>query len=242
MDYWAEMMQDDVYLIAADGWVEAAKPRGIIEDKEIKETPDLTIGRKKYKMDLIPPALIVARYFATEQAAIEDAAGQAGDRRPRAGGVRRGAHRRRGPARGRRQRQGQGHQGGVKDRLKALQGEPESDDERDALTRCLELIEAECEAVRAVRDAQAALDEKVLANYAKLTEAEIKALVVEDKWFASIQAAIEGEVQRLTQQLAGRVKELEERYAQPLPQLELDVGRLSGKVEGHLKKMGLVWA
>src|SRR5438128_1463725 len=31
MDYWAATMQDDVYLIAGDGWVEAAKPRGIIE-------------------------------------------------------------------------------------------------------------------------------------------------------------------------------------------------------------------
>src|SRR5207302_7731425 len=73
MDYWAEVMQDDVYLVAADGWVDAAKPRGIIEDKErkIKETADLTIGRRKYKMDLVPPALIVARYFAKEQAAIE---------------------------------------------------------------------------------------------------------------------------------------------------------------------------
>ena len=73
MDYWDEVMQDDVYLIAADGLVEAAKPRGIIEDKEkkIKETPDLTIKRKKYKMDLIPPSLVVARYFAVEQAAIQ---------------------------------------------------------------------------------------------------------------------------------------------------------------------------
>src|SRR5262249_38163839 len=73
MNYWAEVMQDDVYLIAADGWVEAARPRGIVEDKDrkIKETPDLTLGRKKYKMDLVPPALVVARYFASEQAAIE---------------------------------------------------------------------------------------------------------------------------------------------------------------------------
>ena len=56
MDYWAEVMQDDVCLIAADGWVEAAKPRPIIDDKDrkIRETPDLTIGRKKYKLDLIP--------------------------------------------------------------------------------------------------------------------------------------------------------------------------------------------
>jgi type I restriction enzyme M protein len=69
MDYWAEVMQDDVYLIGSDGWVEAAKPRAAIDDKEknIRETPDLTVGRKKYKMDLIPPVLIVVRYFAKEQ-------------------------------------------------------------------------------------------------------------------------------------------------------------------------------
>jgi type I restriction enzyme M protein len=81
----------------------------------------------------------------------------------------------------------------------------------------------------------------VLARYGKLTEAEIKTLVVEDKWLASLRAAIDGEVQRVTQQLAGRVKELEERYAQPLPALEREVEAFSAKVEAHLKKMGLVW-
>ena len=63
MDYWDEVMQDDVYLIAADGWVEATKPRDLIQDKKVQETPDLTIKKRKYKMDLIPPALIVARLF-----------------------------------------------------------------------------------------------------------------------------------------------------------------------------------
>ena len=60
-----------------------------------------------------------------------------------------------------------------------------------------------------------------------------------DKWLAGIRAAIEGEVQRLTQQLARRVKELEERYARPLPELEREVETFGAKIEGHLKKMGL---
>ncbi|MXV84499.1 SAM-dependent DNA methyltransferase [Candidatus Poribacteria bacterium] len=71
MDYWDEVMQDDVYLIAADGWIEAAKPREVIQDRQMKETPDLVIKKNRYKMDLIPPALIVARYFADQQDAIE---------------------------------------------------------------------------------------------------------------------------------------------------------------------------
>ena len=244
MDYWDETMQDDVYLIAADGWVEAAKPRGIIEDKEkkIKETPDLTIKRKKYKMDLVPPALIVARYFATEQAAIETLQAkqetatreleefveeQTGEEGLLEDSV---------------NDKGKVTKNSVKNRLKVIQDELERDDERDALTDCLALIEAEDEADKAVKKAQDALDLKVLARYATLTEAQIKTLVVEDKWFASIRVAIEGEVQQLTQQLAGRVKVLEERYARPLPELEQEVEEFGTKVEGHLKKMGMNWA
>ena len=57
-------MRDDCYLIAADGWV--AKTARILEaDKKGK-----TKG-KGWSCDHVPKALIVARYFAKEQAAIE---------------------------------------------------------------------------------------------------------------------------------------------------------------------------
>ena len=243
MDYWDEVMQDDVYLISADGWMEAAKPRDIIEDKEkkIKETPDLTIKRKKYKMDLIPPALVVARYFAAEQAAIEVlqvnyettvrereefVEEHTGEDSLLEDAV---------------NDDGKINKVGVKNRLKAISDDddPESDEEREVLTCCLALIESESEAAKAAKEARAALDQQMLARYATLTKDEIKTLVVEDKWFASIRAEIEGEEQRLTQQLAGRVKELEDRYAKPLPMLEEEVAALSEKVDGHLKKMGL---
>ncbi|WP_440713590.1 type I restriction-modification system subunit M [Gordonia sp. FQ] len=78
MTFWHDTMHDDVYLIMADGWQGAAKPRLTINDKERKltEEPDLTIGTgrnaQKYKMDLIPPTLIVARYFADDQARVNE--------------------------------------------------------------------------------------------------------------------------------------------------------------------------
>jgi len=244
MDYWAETMQDDVYLITANGWVEAARPRGIIEDKsrKITEAPDLVIKRKKYKMDLVPPALIINRYFAKDQAAIEvlQAAEEAVtgeldefvEEHTGEEGLLEDATNDKGKV----------TKGAVKDRLKAIKDEPESGDERGALTRCMELIEAESEAGKKVKEAQAELNAKVLARYATLTEAEIKTLVVEDKWFASIRAGIEQEVEQLMRRLGGRVKELKERYATPLPKLTQQVDMLSAKVEGHLKQMGLVWA
>ena len=71
MDYWDEVMQDDVYLIATDGWIEAAKPREVIQNRQMKEVPDLVIKNSKYKMDLVPPALLVARYFTEKQDVIE---------------------------------------------------------------------------------------------------------------------------------------------------------------------------
>lgn len=91
----------------------------------------------------------------------------------------------------------------------------------------------------AVKDAQAALDTKVLAHYAKLTETEIKTLAVADKWVKGIQAAIDGEVGRLTKRLSERVKDLEVRYEKPLPELERVVSAISAKVAGHLTRMGL---
>ena len=220
MDYWDEAMQDDVHLIAAEGWVGAARPRGIIEDRErnIRETPDLIIGRNKYKMDLAPPALIVARWFAAQRDDVdmrkawrESAARELEEfveEHGGEGGLLEDAANDRGKV----------TRSTVKGRLKAIRDEPESGEERDALTRCLDLIEAESEAGRSVKKAQAALDGRVLARYASLRETQIKTLVVEDKWFAHIRGAVDGEVERLTQGLAGRVKALEERYARPLPE------------------------
>lgn len=244
MDYWAAVMQDDVYLIAADGWKEAAQPRAVIDDKErkIKETPDLSIGRKKYKMDLLPPALIVARCYATEQAAIdalqaaqvetartleEFVQEHSGDEGLLADAL---------------TDKGKVTKGSVKERMKALKDESDSGEEFAALNRCLELIDAEADAGKVVKDAQAELDAKLLVRYPKLSEAEIKSLVVEDKWFAALREAVEGEVEQLTQRLGERVNELEMRYGRPLPALTREVDLLSARVEGHLAGMGLSWA
>ena len=248
MDYWDEVMQDDVYLIAADGWVAAAKPRGIIQDKQVKENPDLVIKKNKYKMDLIPPALIVARYFADEQDAIDMLeANQAAvvseleeyiEEHTGEDGLLADAVNDKGNITA----------SSVKARLKALTPDlithhetQDNDDEQDALEHYLSLLDAKSKAEKAVKEVQLALDEQVLAHYSTLTEDEIKVLVVVDKWVASIHAAFEGEVQRLTQALTERVKELEERYAQPLPDLEQEVETFSAKVAVHLKNMGVDW-
>ena len=82
---------------------------------------------------------------------------------------------------------------------------------------------------------------KVAAQYGKFTEDEIKTLVVDDKWLATLATAVQGELDRVSQTLTGRIRQLVERYAAPLPQLTEDVKTLAARVDEHLKKMGAVW-
>ena len=114
-------------------------------------------------------------------------------------------------------------------------------DERAALENYLVLLEKAAATSAKVGDAQEALLLKVAAQYGKLTEDEIKTLVVDDKWLATLAAAVQGELDRVSQTLTGRIRQLAERYATPLPQLTGEVAMLAARVDEHLKKMGAVW-
>ena len=85
------------------------------------------------------------------------------------------------------------------------------------------------------------LDAKVAAQYAKLSEADIKSLVVEDKWLATLAEQVQGELDRVSQALTGRIRQLADRYDTPLPRLAEEVEMLATHVDDHLKKMGFVW-
>ena len=102
----------------------------------------------------------------------------------------------------------------------------------------MRLADEEAELKRKVKEGEAALDAKAYAKYPKLTEAEIKTLVVDDKWLATLDTAIHGEMDRISQALTQRVKELAERYETPMPQLTDRVAELEAKVDAHLRKMG----
>ena len=228
MTYWHDVMHDDVFLIMNDGWLEAAKPRKAIEDKDRKltETPDLVVGSgrsaTKYKMDLIPPALIVARYFADEQAKVDDLTAAAEEAS--------------------RAVEEYVEEHAVEDgllaeamdddkitkalataRLKEAKREGSDPDEIKALEHLIKLYDAEAAAKKAVKEAQAALDLATLKKYGNLTEDDVKALVLDDKWQATIVARIAAEVDSLTLDLVAHVQKLGDRYCRT-------VGALDGRV------------
>ncbi|MBW7894895.1 MAG: type I restriction-modification system subunit M [Opitutaceae bacterium] len=240
MDYWAATMQDDCYLIAADGWRDAAQPRLLVEDKKKKSKarPDFVVGRKKYQCELIPPALIIRRWYAGEQAALDmleaDCAAlqqQMEEMAEEHGGEE-------GLLADAANDKGKLTKASVTARLKEIKGDADAADELKALKDYLALVEQEAATAAKLAAAQDALTEKVAARYPKLIEDEIKTLVVEDKWLGTLAAAVQSELDRVSQTLTGRIRQLAERYATPLPELTGEVEALADKVAGHLAKMG----
>jgi type I restriction enzyme M protein len=227
MDYWATTLQDDAYLIAIDGW--KAEPARIIETDKKGKTRD-----KGWGCDLVPKALVVARYFAKEQAALDALMAELEGLTARLTEL----EEEHGGEEGAFSELDRVNKGSVAARLKELKGDREAADEIAALSAWLKLSTEEVDLKRRVKEAEAALDTAALARYAKLQTADIQTLVIEDKWLASLEAVIHGEMDRISQALTARVKELAERYETQLGDLTRQVAELEAKVQAHLARMG----
>ena len=344
MDYWAEVMQDDCYILSDIGWV-AQTERVYEEVKSGKKKGELK--DKGWVCELVPKPLVVARYFAAEQAEIErveaqieaisaeleELAEEHGGEEGALHGVSGKADAKEAYVQAVVEVWGEGDKAGVdaysalvdedescaarlremaerdwftplksrrgtfslkavKERLEELTGGPEYETLRDyiktdqqqksakkeakklfevAERRITARLKAEPDAkelagLRAtvryleLLDEQAALKERLngktvnrkrvpglieqldtlaYEKYPQLSEDEVKVLVIEDKWLVVLSAAVQGELTRVSQALTGRIRELAERYAVPLPKLEEEVDELAAKVAKHLVQMGV---
>jgi type I restriction enzyme M protein len=235
MDYWAQTMQDDCYLIASDGF-KAETYRIIETDKKGKEKD------KGWTCDLIPKYMIVARYYIKEQTEIDALTAELEAVTARLAEL----EEEHGGDEGAFAELEKVNKANVSARVKELKVEGqtsnvESGEELAALEEWLRLNIEEGELKKKLKDAEADLDAKAYVHYPKLTEAEIKTLVVNDKWLAALDAVVHGEMDRVSQSLTQRVKELSERYETPLPQLTERVTELENKVNHHLERMGFAW-
>lgn len=241
MNYWQDVMQDDIYMICQDGWDlgkqllrEIKKPEKDEKGKTLKaESHDFVINKAKYKAELIPPTLIAKRYFGEQLAQIQtfqaafDTASQELESYL------------------------EEHANGLlentaddKDKITAkslktaLKTSTDSE-ETTAIKRAIKLFDTEKHAKDALKTATEALDLAVFTQYGKLSADDIQTLVVDDKWLADLGGYIHSEMERIVQTLASRVQTLETRYHEPLSQIEMQVAELTAKVNAHLKAMGL---
>jgi type I restriction enzyme M protein len=247
MDYWAETMQDDAYLISAVGWKEGAEPREIrqVKNKDGKlvwpEKEDFRRGKRRFKSDLVPATLLIDRYFSAERDAIAELGSELATIEQELEGLREEQCGEDGLlAEANEANEGEPPRltaKSVKEALRRLGDDPDEADARRALKVYRDLLDKQAEKKARVRALEDALEARVDAKYSKLTEAEIKMLVVDDKWLATLESAVQGELDRVSQTQTGRIRQLAERYATPLPRLTNDLAVLSAQVEEHLKTM-----
>lgn len=243
MDYWQSTMHDDVALIMGDGWLNAAQPRETIVDKERKltETPDLVVGAgrgvKKYKTDLVPPSLIIARYFAAHQAQVDDLTAKA-DEATRALEEYLEEHAVEDGLLAAAMDDDKFSKITVTSRLRDARSERAEAQEIKALQHAIALYNAEATAKKVAKDAQAALDLAALQKYGTMT-VDVQQLVLDDKWEAAVIERVESELSSLTLALVSRIQQLGERYDQTLGDLEAELETLEARVSAHLAEMGI---
>jgi type I restriction enzyme M protein len=248
MDYWHDTVHDDVFLLMNDGWADAAKPRaariiGYDQNQKPKyENTHIQFGTgaaaDRYVMDLIPPHLIVSRYFSEQHAKVEEfvtaseEASRAVEEYTEEHAVEDGLL-----------WEATDDKGKVTQKSAAAryrEAQAEGDDEvLDATRTVIELLKREAAAKKAAKNAQAALDLATLKKYGDLTELDVKALVLDDKWQSTIAARVLGELDSLTLALVGRIQQLGERYDETLKHLDVELIELDARVKEHLRQMGL---
>ena len=236
MTYWNETMQDDCYIISAEGW-KVETYRILVENKKKKMVD------KGWTCDLIPKELVINRYFATEKQNIEELTTEKETIASKLSEL---------------EEENSGEDGyfseldkvnkaGITKRIKDIKKGAsaaelnEAKEELTVLKSYLDLLTKQTATNKKIKETEKALDEKLYVKYPTLTENEIKQLVVDDKWMQTIEAAIKGEIDNISQHLTNRIKELAERYETPLPQINKDVEKLESKVNSHLEKMGFSW-
>ncbi|SFZ83866.1 type I restriction-modification system subunit M [Tenacibaculum maritimum] len=235
LDYWNSTLKDDVYLLIEEGWVANTK-RVIEKNKKGKEVD------KGWTCDVLPKKLIIDTYLAKEQQAlqaveaelesvqaksaewIEEHTGEEGllqEATNDKGGITKTT---------------------LSKYLKEIKDEPTEVAAFKVANQLLKLFNKEASLKKEAKAMATDLDALCLAQYGKLTEEEVRELVVDKKWLASLQATLQTEMDAISQRLTSRIQELAARYEHTLTELDGTTNVLENKVSEHLKTMGLVWS
>ena len=204
LNYWADVMQDDCYMIANDVWTYP-------EVRAVKSAKgkDKTIMYDEIVCDLLPVNILLAEFFTKETDEIAGLSAQIEQKQQ------------------------------ALDELLEAAGDDEDEQSEVKKSADYKKIDKERSALgKTLKEKRVALTDAVVKKYAALTEDEIKMLVVERKWLASVVGSCEALMQNVTHQIASDVTALAERYETTLGDTEEKVRKLEDEVLQSLKEMG----
>ena len=236
MNYWGETMQDDCYMISSGGWaVQLYTPQPASKKSDDKKKEKKAATPEDIVCDLLPVPIVVDEYFADKRnliVAAEELLSQNEahlaelveeqaenyldeDNFP----------------------DGKMTDANIKKRIKVLNKKADAE-ELAVLQKYLDLKGDISLNKKLIKERKYDMLIALLVKYADMSEDDIKRLVIEKKWFASLGSRLDGEMQRISQQLTSKVSALAERYAQTLSEIDTEIADLEAKVASHLKQMG----
>jgi len=244
LTYWNETMQDDAYIIAIDGWkAELYTPQ--LAAKKAKDGTIKAVKEKKAATpddvvcDLLPVSVVIDEFFIELKTLIQAAEERIAENETQLNELL--------------EEEAENYldadtfenktlsDSTIKKKLKDLNGKANTKEEIKVLERYLNLKEEIADAKRVQKVLKYDLLTKLVDKYKQLTEAKIKELVIEKKWFATLAARLDSEMQRVSQTLTTSISDLAERYGQTLPEIDKDISGLEAKVKKHLAVMGFNW-
>ncbi len=248
LNYWTNTMQDDCYMISNDGWtypeVKAVKRKETTDKKsnttKVKETECMY---DEIVCDLLPVSIILKEFFGDDTEVINTLLSQIdmkqsdmdelveqnrdvftfGDNddedesEDKALSVK---------------------AADVKKAIKNAKADGTSEADLAILKQWLMLSNEKDNLNKTLKQKRNELTDAVVTKYAALTENEIKTLVIQRKWLASIISGCEALMQTVTHRIANDVTTLVERYENTLPELAQDVAMYEDEVNEYLKEMG----
>ena len=236
MNYWGETMQDDCYMISSGSWtVQLYTPQPASKKNDEKKKEKKAATPEDVVCDLLPVSIVIDEYFAEKRDVIAAAEELLAQNEGQLAELVEG--------------QAENYldednfpdskmtDANVKKRIKALDRKIDAD-EIAVLQKYLDLKGDISLNKKLIKERKYDLLTALVVKYADLSEEEIKRLVIEKKWFASLALRLDGEMQRISQQLTSKVSALAERYAQTLSEIDADISDLEAKVAAYLKQMG----
>jgi type I restriction enzyme M protein len=245
LNYWADVMQDDCYMVANDGWtypeVKAVKRKETTNKKtnktEVKETACLY---DEIVCDLLPVNILLSEFFTTETDEIADLQNQIEGKQSVMDAI-------------------------VEQNTDAfIFGDDESNDDSEIKVKVADIKKAiknaknnsipetdvkvwkqwltlsneMDELYMLLKQKRSDLTDAVVEKYATLSENEIKTLVVERKWLDNVLNSCNALMQTVTHSIANDTTALVERYKDTLVSLDDDVAKYEAEVNDYLKEMG----
>lgn len=233
MNYWAETMQDDVYMIMADGWKLNLRPKLKEDKKEKKIVPVVVKTWNDLESDLLPVEYIVNRFCKSELEAYDELSASIAFLENEVNSL---IEENDDVFDAKNFEKEKINLASVKKRAKVTKGE-----ELEHLMEWLD-FQSSIKAEKAkLKDANSKLLSRVKEEYNLLAQNEMRVKnLVKEKWVNAISTRIESELSRSIEQLKSQLSAISDRYDQTLPSIDKEVEDYESRVNAHLAQMGFV--